>query len=218
MKVFLAHSSIDKNFVRSLKRDLRSYGYLTWMDEDDMVAGQQIRESIHYGIRESNFFCVILTLNSIRSEWVKYELGTALSSEGSGGSTVIPIVREKCEIPPVLNDIKHVDFTKSYVDGFDQLLRALLFDYRKQHPNQDRTCQRLSLLASARELMRSGVFDMAELYISKAIDLDPQDALPWHQLGGCLYCQGLPANALSAFHNANVLSPMTISILRDYGM
>lgn len=218
MKVFLAHSSFDKNFVRAVKRDLNSFGFETWLDEDDILAGDSIISSIGLGIRESNYLCVVLSAQSVKSEWMNRELNSALTREiGERKTLVIPLLLEACERPTFLLDKKYANFSSSYEEGFDELLKALHFESDTVHPDQDLVLQRLALTRQASEFLRTGVTDLAETYIQRALSMAREDASLWRLLGRCLLNQGLPANALVAYQRANRLSPHSRWILYDYG-
>ena len=78
MKVFISHNSADKKFVRTLKTDLNENGIDTFFDEDSLEFGDSLMERLEEGIKESSHFIIILTPNSIKSNWVKNELKEAL--------------------------------------------------------------------------------------------------------------------------------------------
>ena len=79
MKVFISHSSRDKNFVRKLKNDLQDNLIDTWLDEDEMFPGDDLMEKLIAGLDDSTHFIIILSPNSVGSEWVKLELENALN-------------------------------------------------------------------------------------------------------------------------------------------
>jgi formylglycine-generating enzyme required for sulfatase activity/energy-coupling factor transporter ATP-binding protein EcfA2 len=61
------------------------------------------------------FLIVVLSSAAVDSGWVKKELRTALHRAiSSGRVAVIPILRETCEKPPLLLDLKHLDMRADY--------------------------------------------------------------------------------------------------------
>ena len=52
MKIFLSHSSKDKEFVRKLADDLKTYGLSVWFDEWEIKVGDSITNKISQGIDE----------------------------------------------------------------------------------------------------------------------------------------------------------------------
>jgi hypothetical protein len=71
--VFLSHSSQDKPFVRQLADHLRQHPQITvWLDEREISPGANIVDKIAEGL-DSDFVLLILSPNSINSNWVKEE-------------------------------------------------------------------------------------------------------------------------------------------------
>lgn len=48
------------------------------MDEQNMLVGDSVPEKIAQGLAESDFFLIVVSDNSVKSEWVKRELNTAI--------------------------------------------------------------------------------------------------------------------------------------------
>lgn len=69
--IFLSHNSADKPFVRKLAADLRRNGFYAWVDEAEIKLGDSLIEKIEEGIETTDFLGVVLSRNSINSEWVK---------------------------------------------------------------------------------------------------------------------------------------------------
>jgi hypothetical protein len=71
------------------------------------------------------FLIVVLSPAAVASGWVKKELRTALHQAIYGGrDAVIPILREACEIPPFLRDVKYLDIQADhdYPVGLEKLV------------------------------------------------------------------------------------------------
>lgn len=126
--IFLSHSSKDKFFVRELAERLREYGVKVWLDEAEIKIGESLTEKIGRAIDEMDYVGVILSSNSINSEWVQRELQVAIQKELSKKKVVIlPILLEHVEIPPFLRDKLYADFTspKQYESTFPKILSAM---------------------------------------------------------------------------------------------
>lgn len=73
-KVFLCYAHKDKTlYAEPLARGLRSYGLEVWIDEGSIRPGGSLKDRISKGIGESDYFVVLLTPNSIDSEFVNPE-------------------------------------------------------------------------------------------------------------------------------------------------
>lgn len=133
--IFLSHSSKDKFFVRTLADHLRKYGIKVWIDEAEINIGDSLTEKIGQAIENTDYVGVVLSHNSINSEWVQKELQIALQKEIKGKSVVVlPILIETVEIPPFLKDKLYADFTSSekYESELPKLLKALGLSVEKE--------------------------------------------------------------------------------------
>jgi hypothetical protein len=125
-KVFISHSSLDKQFARWLAVDLANRGYRPWLDEWEILAGDSIPESISLGLTKCDFVVVVLSENSVESRWVGREWQAKYWDEVSAGRVqVIPLLLRPCAIPPLLKTKKYADFTSDHGIGLEQLMSAL---------------------------------------------------------------------------------------------
>lgn len=133
--IFMSHSSKDKFFVRKLADHLRSYGIKVWIDEAEINIGDSLTEKIGRAIEGTDYVGVVLSHNSINSEWVQRELQIALQKEIKGKKVVVlPILIETVELPPFLKDKLYADFTnpEKYENELLKLLRALGISVEKE--------------------------------------------------------------------------------------
>lgn len=116
MRVFISHSSSDKKFVRTLKDDLELNGIQTWFDEDELDYGDSLVEKLETAIEQSTHFIIILSPNSIDSDWVKIELSKAkLLKDQSTLKKIIPIKYRECDLPSELKDLLYGDLSDEVV-------------------------------------------------------------------------------------------------------
>ncbi len=93
MRIFISYSHVDKKFVRKLKSDLKKDNFTALTEDDFIHYGDNIEHVVNEYILDSNVFFIVVSYNSIRSEWVPKELFTALNAEQTGKTKVIPILR-----------------------------------------------------------------------------------------------------------------------------
>ena len=75
LKAYLAHSSIDKSYVRTVsKRIGRS---ITILDEMAFPPGFDFRDTIRNSLDKSSVFIFFASKTSIESTWVKFEIDEA---------------------------------------------------------------------------------------------------------------------------------------------
>jgi hypothetical protein len=126
-KVFVSYASADRDFCKRLVKHLYDAGIPVWWDEWEIDLGDNIVEKIDQGIQESGFFMLILTPESTAREWVKKEWTSAfMRACDKKDLTIIPILRQDCEIPAVLRGIKHVDFRHKFTKPANELKKFLL--------------------------------------------------------------------------------------------
>ena len=125
-KIFLCHSSLDKDFVRQLANDLKFWGAKVWYDEWEIKIGDSLTQKIGEGIKDSAYLGVVLSPDSIKSSWVQRELSAALSKELEVRDVfILPILYRTCEIPILLKDKRYANFTDKYNTGLNELLPIL---------------------------------------------------------------------------------------------
>src|SRR4026208_1807428 len=79
LRVFLCHSSGDKPAVRKLHRYLKQRGVQPWLDEVDLLPGQDWRVEIPNALNSSDVIIVCLSKSSVDKEgYVQKEISFAL--------------------------------------------------------------------------------------------------------------------------------------------
>ncbi|MGH9941006.1 MAG: toll/interleukin-1 receptor domain-containing protein [Pyrinomonadaceae bacterium] len=131
-EVFLSHSSADRTFANGLVRVLRRHGIAVWYSRTNIVGAQQWHDEIGAALARCNRFIVVLSPDSVRSEWVKHELLFALNSRRYKGR-IVPLLYRPChhhKLSWTLSSFQFVDFTRRAADGYRELLRIWGIGYR----------------------------------------------------------------------------------------
>lgn len=124
--IFLSHASIDKPFVEKLAKDLKGIGINVWYDKWEIKVGESITWKIEEGIRENEYFGIVLSPEAMNSEWVKNELSSGwVKQMQTRKIVVLPIYYRDCDIPLFLADRKYADFRVDYQQGFTDLAEAM---------------------------------------------------------------------------------------------
>ncbi|WP_218942764.1 toll/interleukin-1 receptor domain-containing protein [Rhodoferax sp. BLA1] len=125
-KIFISHSSKDKQFATWLGTDLKTSGHTPWFDEWDICVGESIPEKISDGLSSADFIIVVLSTNSIKSKWMEREWHAKYWSEIEKNRTIVlPLLIEDCTIPELLKTKKYADFRSNYNDGLEDVLFAV---------------------------------------------------------------------------------------------
>jgi len=137
--VFISYSTRDREVVRQVNSDLKRAGLSVWLDEIEIVAGENIVAKIEYGISKSKFFLAFLSRSYGKSAFAREELTSILMTAlSAGGNSVIPVRLDNAPIPQLLKARKYCDFRSSYIAGYQELAKALgrtskLPDFRILH-------------------------------------------------------------------------------------
>jgi hypothetical protein len=127
LSVFLCHSSSDKPAVRSLHAQLLRDGISPWLDEADILPGQDWDSEIRRAIRNCHIVLVCLSKDSInRVGYIQKEIRQVLDvadEQPDGTIFLIPVRLEECEVPDRLRRWQWVDLFKE--GGYGRLMLAL---------------------------------------------------------------------------------------------
>jgi hypothetical protein len=130
LHVFLCHASQDKPAVRKLYDRLKNEGWIQpWLDEEDLLPGQEWNVEIPIAVRSSDVVIVCLSKQSITKEgYVQREISLTLDiadEKPEGTIFVIPLLLEKCKVPRRMERWQWLDYN---VDGaYEKLMRSLTY-------------------------------------------------------------------------------------------
>jgi hypothetical protein len=136
---FISYSSKDQEFAERLHADLQRRGVNVWFAPHDMKIGARMRPTIDDSIRAYDKLLLILSKNSVSSQWVEQEVETALAKERELGSDPVlfpirlddAIMNIKAGWGAFIMNTRNIgDFTdwrnhSSYKKAFERLLRDL---------------------------------------------------------------------------------------------
>lgn len=80
LRVFISHSSKQKAYADDLHFMLKQAGYDPILDSYDIKGGQQIPKRIESLIRDSDYFVLLLSNESVNSRWVQVEISLAYAA------------------------------------------------------------------------------------------------------------------------------------------
>lgn len=138
---FISYSSADNEFARRLHADLQNEGIRCWFAPEDMKIGDRIRTRIDEVIHLHEKLLLVLSENSINSDWVEKEVETAFEKERETKSTVLfpirldaSVMRRKTGWTADIRRSRHIgDFSNwkhhdAYQEGFKRLLRDMTIE------------------------------------------------------------------------------------------
>ncbi len=134
LRVFLCHASEDTGAVRSLYRQLQQSGFRPWLDQEDLLPGQEWNLEITKAIREAHVVLVCLSKRSEKRGYVQKEIVRALDvadEQPESAIFLIPVRLEDCDVPDRLKRWQWVDLFRE--GGYAKLEVALKLE-EKGHP------------------------------------------------------------------------------------
>jgi hypothetical protein len=127
LRIFLCHSSADKSAVRELYHRLRADGFAPWLDEEDLLPGQDWEREIPRAVRQSDIVIVCLSPQASNKEgYIQKEIKLALDAadeKPEGTIFLVPLKLEECNVPDRLNRWQWVNLFSP--NGYERLIRAL---------------------------------------------------------------------------------------------
>jgi len=90
---FISYSTKDQEFADRLYADLQNKGVRCWFAPEDVQGGKKLHEQIDEAIRRYERLLLILSPNSMSSEWVKTEIRKARKRERTEKKRVLFPVR-----------------------------------------------------------------------------------------------------------------------------
>lgn len=90
---FISYASKDQAFADLLCTDLRAAGVACWYAPEDMTIGDPMRKTIYAAIGRLDKLLIILSRNSIASEWVESEVERAFERERRLQETILFPIR-----------------------------------------------------------------------------------------------------------------------------
>jgi hypothetical protein len=127
LRIFLCHSSGDKQAVRDLYQRLRADDFDPWLDEENLLPGQDWEREISKAVRACDIVVVCLSRTSINKRGyvqkeIKYALDVA-DEQPEDTIYLIPLKLEECDIPLRLRRWHWVNLFDP--TGYERLLNAL---------------------------------------------------------------------------------------------
>lgn len=96
-----------------------------WVDEGELEIGDSLTKTIGEALDKTSYVGVVLSPRSINAPWVRKELDIAMTREIEGEEVVVlPLLYEKCTLPPFLRGKLYADFTDR--DAYEEMLEKLL--------------------------------------------------------------------------------------------
>lgn len=117
--VFISYASEEEHIASQLTDILREHKVEYFLDKKSIEWGNSVKNVIGRGLQEASSLIAILSDNSIRSQWVTFEIGHAIAL----GTPVLPfLTKPTIDLPDFLRDLHFVrsieEFRENVASGF----------------------------------------------------------------------------------------------------
>jgi hypothetical protein len=125
-KAFISYSHEDRDLATRVAEGLAAGGIEAWIDKWEILAGDSIIQKIfNEGLSGADYFVIILSPNSIKSNWVMHELDVALIKRIEGVTRVIPLKVGEIEIPQALRPLRWIDMNGDFNEKIRELIMSI---------------------------------------------------------------------------------------------
>lgn len=135
---FISYSTKDSVFVKKLNDDLQNAGVRCWYAPHDLKIGDRTLDAVYSAIRKQEKLLLVLSENSIASEWVRDEAEKGFAEERDRGCNVLFPIRlddtvmttdtawaDKIKVGRNIGDFLRWRSKAGYKEGLAQLLHDL---------------------------------------------------------------------------------------------
>lgn len=140
-KVFICHASEDKNdVILPLTVSLDHEGIDYWVDSVAIKLGDSITQKVNEGLRQADYFVVVLSQSFVGKPWPERELNAVLNMDATSGQRrIIPVLvgspEEQSKILynyPLLNDVYYYVWQNDPQEFISLLKQRIARDVRNQ--------------------------------------------------------------------------------------
>lgn len=126
-KCFISHATNDRQFVeREIIGLLQSLNVETWFAEDNIRTSEHWERSILTALKQSDWFVLVMSASSAKSEWIKDELNWAINNRLI---RIVPIIIEDCEASDFhlrLDRIQQLDYRQDAMEARNKFITLIV--------------------------------------------------------------------------------------------
>jgi nucleoside 2-deoxyribosyltransferase len=123
-KIFISSSRRDSDLAHDLAKRLDKAGLKVIPPAENIDAGESIKAKIREELRKADEVIVVLTKNSLDSQWLLFEMGYATSL----GKHVTPLIQgvDPKELPEIIKQMEYVKYADldKYIAKLQQSVEA----------------------------------------------------------------------------------------------
>ena len=123
--IYISYSHLDAEKATELAQKLNSNGFAVWFDRWKIEPGDSIPLKIEDALAKSRTLLLLVSSNSIGSEWVRLERSAVLFRDPTNESRrFIPIRLDDAPLPDSLRQFAYVDWREHSEEQYQRLVTA----------------------------------------------------------------------------------------------
>ena len=107
--VFLSHRSIDRTLVARVSAALRTAALGTWLDQNEVVAGDAFVREIERGLATMTAFALFWSASCVDAEWVAFELEKAVAMLVSRDVPILVVRLDETRVPDSVQHLHRIE-------------------------------------------------------------------------------------------------------------
>lgn len=132
---FMSYSHNDSVMAERIEMTLENAGIKVWRDRNQIFAGENFVRKIEGGLTSSRAFILLLSPNSVQSNWItdEYTSALTLSNEPANPIVIIPVLLKGAQdedVPPLLRATQRVDLRDE--SKFDDHIKELIKGIKRE--------------------------------------------------------------------------------------
>ena len=139
LRVFISYSYKDRTRVMRIIDSLSELGCEIWIDQDNLKPGDDIKNVTFAAISDADVFILVVSENSLRSQWVQAESSAAIVNKQISGrlKKIIPIKLDGASVPSLVSQYLYIDFHADFEAGLNRLRVAIAEISADNRPAED---------------------------------------------------------------------------------
>lgn len=165
-KIYISHSHKDQDLANLIAIKLGELGNDIYIDSVSLQAGSNWSNTLSDSLKKSDVFLVLITENSVNSQFVISEIGAAKAyvSSSSNEKLFIPIVFDQIKIPPIIQEIQAIIGERDSIDEIVSRIRRAMDSFfgRKVAAEEKRDERKLQIERTAANYIEESIQQLKE--------------------------------------------------------
>lgn len=120
-QVFISYSHKDRLVADQIFNMLSELKFNVWLDIHRLEPGKPLSSQLESGLKDSDYYLLVISENSNASNWVKREVATAIELADQNKLAVIPFVIDGAPVPFEFSGLLNINASASLKEGLKRL-------------------------------------------------------------------------------------------------